>query len=198
MSSQPAPVLPFSFDLSTLVPRSVASLYSNLVTRPTGRALRIGIESQIGELGTCCLSILDFTQVVVLDYSCADEAVAKLIQRYQPAERPADAYFVARGLAEQHREPIDEVLLRHGLTLVAEVEAGFTLLGRASDLERQAWQAVQQRGMAEAGQVASDVGVAGVGDVAKALQGLASRRVLFRSSNAAYISLTTLIPADPA
>jgi hypothetical protein len=191
-------IIPFSFDLSSLVSRSVASLYSHLVTRPTGRALRLGIETQIGASGHVCLSVLDFTQVVVLDYSCADEAVAKLIQRYQPAERPADAYFVARGLAEQHREPIDEVLLRHGLTLVAEVEAGFTLLGRASDLERQAWQAVQQRGMAEAGQVASDVGVAGVGDVAKALQGLASRRVLFRSSNAAYISLTTLIPADPA
>ena len=99
----PGHVIPFSFDLSSLVQRSVASLYSHLVTRPTGRALRLGIESQIGEIGSVCLSVLDFTQVVVLDYSCADEAVAKLIQRYQAADRPADAYFVARGLGEQHR-----------------------------------------------------------------------------------------------
>ena len=36
-------VVPFSFDLSTLVQRSVASLYSHLVTRPTGRALRLSV-----------------------------------------------------------------------------------------------------------------------------------------------------------
>jgi hypothetical protein len=187
-------VIPFSFDLSSLVRRSVASLYSHLVTRPTGRALRLGIESQIGESGHICLSVLDFTQVVVLDYSCADEAVAKLIQRYQPAERPADAYFVARGLAEQHREPIDEVLLRHGLTLVAEADAGFTLLGSATELERRAWDIVQRRGAAEAGQVASELGH-GRGDVALALDGLVQRRVLYRQQNAAsYVSLTTLLP----
>ena len=123
----PGQIIPFSFDLSSLVRRSVASLYSHLVTRPTGRALRLGIESQIGEIGDVCLSVLDFTQVLVLDYSCADEAVAKLIQRYQAADRPADAYFVARGLGEQHRDPIEEVLLRHHLALV--VRAGGTDTG---------------------------------------------------------------------
>jgi hypothetical protein len=190
-------IIPFSFDLSSLVSRSVASLYSHLVTRPTGRALRQGIESQIGASGHICLSVLDFTQVVVLDYSCADEAVAKLIQRYQPADRPADAYFIARGLAEQHREPIDEVLLRHGLTLVAEVDDGFMLLGRCSSLERAAWQAVQDGGMAEAPQVAARLADAGPEDVASALHALASRRVLYRRPvPEAYIALTTLLPAD--
>ena len=86
------PVVPsFCFDLSTLVRRSVASLYSHLVTRPTGQALRLGIESQICELGTPCVSVLDFSQVAVLDYSCADETVAKLLKRYQqPDPAPAD------------------------------------------------------------------------------------------------------------
>ena len=36
-------MIPYSFDLSSLVKRSVASLYSHLVTRPTGRALRLGL-----------------------------------------------------------------------------------------------------------------------------------------------------------
>lgn len=190
-------VIPFSFDLSSLVRRSVASLYSHLVTRPTGRALRQGIESQIGESGHVCLSILDFTQVVVLDYSCADEAVAKLIQRYQSPERPADAYFVARGLAEQHREPIDEVLLRHGLTLVAEVDGGYDLLGVISPLEHQAWRAVQDQGVADAAAVAGVLDGAPAETVAAALDALAARRVLFhRASPAAYVSLTTLLPGD--
>jgi hypothetical protein len=192
---QDPPVIPFSFDLSSLVSRSVASFYSHLVTRPTGKALRMGIESQIGERGHVCLSVLDFTQVVVLDYSCADEAVAKLIQRYQPAERPADAYFVARGLAEQHREPLDEVLLRHGLTLVAEDDGRFVLLGTCTELEYQVWEAVQHRGAASVTEVVADLEAGGVDDVAHALDALSERRVLFhRPTHSAYVSLTTLLP----
>jgi hypothetical protein len=192
----PDHVIPFSFDLSSLVPRSVASLYSHLVTRPTGRALRLGIESQIGEIGSVCLSVLDFTQVVVLDYSCADEAVAKLIQRYQPADRPADAYFVARGLGEQHRDPIDEVLIRHGLTLVAEVEGEFTLLGRAEAAEHDAWHALQRVRLGRAGDVAIELDATETG-VATALEHLAARRVVLqRGSSDSFYALTTLLP-DP-
>lgn len=190
----PDHVVPFSFDLSSLVPRSVASLYSHLVTRPTGRALRLGIESQIGEIGSVCLSVLDFTQVVVLDYSCADEAVAKLIQRYQPADRPADAYFVARGLGEQHRDPIDEVLIRHGLALVAEVEGEFTLLGRAEAAEHAAWHALQRVRLGRAGDVAVELDATEPG-VARALGRLAARRVVLqRGSTDSFYALTTLLP----
>jgi hypothetical protein len=192
--NRPADIVPFSFDLSSLVRRSVASLYSHLVTRPTGRALRVGIESQIGEIGSVCLSVLDFAQVVVLDYSCADEAVAKLIQRYQSADRPADAYFVARGLGEQHREPIDAVLRRHELSLVAEVEGDFVLLGAADDLDVRAWHGLQRIHAGAPGQVAH---AAGMDDdtAARALHRLAERRVVLRGDDADYHALTTLLPA---
>jgi hypothetical protein len=194
MMNGPDHVVPFSFDLSSLVPRSVASLYSHLVTRPTGRALRLGIESQIGEIGSVCLSVLDFTQVVVLDYSCADEAVAKLIQRYQSADRPADAYFVARGLGEQHRDPIDEVLIRHGLSLVAEVEGEFTLLGRAETAEHDAWHALQRVRLGRAGDVAVELDTTEP-DVATALERLAARRVILqRGATDSFYALTTLLP----
>jgi hypothetical protein len=191
----PGHVVPFSFDLSTLVQRSVASLYSHLVTRPTGRALRLGIESQIGEIGAVCLSVLDFTQVVVLDYSCADEVVAKLIQRYQMADRPADAYFVARGLGEQHRDPIDEVLIRHGLALVAEVEGEFTLLGGSDVLECKAWHALQQMRAARVPELARTLDEHEL-RVAAALDQLALRRVVLRrGATDSYCSLTTLLPS---
>lgn len=188
------PVVPFSFDLSSLVQRSVASLYSHLVTRPTGRALRIGIETQIGELGSVCLSVLDFTQVVVLDYSCADEVVAKLIQRYQGSDRPSDAYFIARGLGEQHCDPIDEVLNRHDLSLVAEVDGEFVLLGAASASERNAWRALQQLRAGDPDAVAAAIDAAGA-DVVRALDRLADRRVVIRrESPPGYVSLTTFLP----
>ncbi len=171
-------LVPFSFELSTMVKRSVATLYSHLVTRPTGRALRLGIESQLGELGESCVSVLDFTQVVVLDYSCADEAVAKLLQRFLAEDRPADAYFVARGLGEQHREPIETVLERHGLALVAEIQqVGFTLLGLSDTVEHAAWTLIERSGLADDDGLASalDLDRVVVDDV---LNDLVGRRVV--------------------
>src|SRR5690606_23738920 len=107
--------------LSRLHPRTVTSFYSNLVTRPTGRAVRMGLEQQLLEAaaGGACLSILDFSQVRVMDYSCADEVIAKLLMRYVSPERPVDAYFLARGLQEHHLEAVEAVLERHGLLLAA-------------------------------------------------------------------------------
>ena len=37
-------------DLTRMHRRTVTSFYSNLVTRPTGRAVRMGVESQLAEL----------------------------------------------------------------------------------------------------------------------------------------------------
>lgn len=184
--------VPHSIDLSALVRRTVASLYSHLVTRPTGHALRLGIESQIAEMGGFCVSVLDFAQVVVLDYSCADEAVAKLILRYQREDRPSDAYFVARGLAEQHIEPIEEVLARHDLALVAEIEdGGFTLLGQVTEEERHVWTLLQEVGTAAPDEISRRL-AAPQPDIDAALIGLARRRALLRRDDN-YVSLTALL-----
>jgi hypothetical protein len=193
MNTQPVQVRPYSFDLSTIVPRSVASLYSNLVTRPTGRALRIGIESQIGELGTCCLSVLDFAQVVVLDYSCADEAVAKLVHRYSGDDRPGDVYFLARGLGEQHRQPIEAVLNRYGLLLCAEMEEeGAALLGEADDLQHGAWTALEGLRRAPVSRVADALGATERGTT-EVLNDLVHRRVVLSAGTSDYLSLRALL-----
>jgi len=198
MSQAPAHLVPFSFDLSSLVKRSVASLYSHLITRPTGRALRMGIESQIAELGASCISVLDFTQVVVLDYSCADEAVAKLIQRFQPQDRPAEAYFLARGVADQHREPLEAVLIRHGLVLSADVEdVGYMLLGAPSLVEQLCWAALERAGTATLSELASTVQHAEE-EVASALESLAYRRALIPAdASGTYYALSALLPGNP-
>jgi hypothetical protein len=172
----------------------VASLYSHLITRPTGQALRLGIESQIGEMGDLCLSVLDFTQVAVLDYSCADEAVAKLILRYRRADRPADAYFVIQGIDEHHREAIEEVLDRHGLAVVAEClgEAPI-LLGEVSALERAAWLEVARMGSGNAAQVAARLEHP-LADVDDALSRLAEHRVLlWRPASQTYHAIHLLL-----
>ena len=133
-----ADVSPVAIDLTRLHRRTLTSFYSNLVTRPTGRAVRMGVESQLADLDAkACLSVLDFSQVHVLDYSCADEIVAKLLLRFVGDDRPADAFFLARGLREHHLEAVEAVLERHNLLLVAEAERGPTrLLGPSSAFER--------------------------------------------------------------
>jgi hypothetical protein len=191
--NHPGEIIPVPINLSTLVPRSVASLYSHLVTRPTGKALRMGIESQIGELGSFCVSVLDFSQVVVLDYSCADEVIAKLIQRYQRADRPCDAYFIARGLQEEHRDPIEEVLARHQLALVAEMQDSFMLLGHASAYEQSVWTLLQRLSSADAGEIALHTSVHDE-LAAGALDALVERRAVLCPAQARrYYSLTALL-----
>lgn len=177
--SEIGPVVPLRFDLSDLVKRSVATLYSNLVTRPTGQALRVGIESQISELGALCLTVLDFSQVVVLDYSCAEETVAKLLQRFQRQDRPADAYFIARGVDERHEDTLSTVLERQGLTMVAELADGPALIGHTTAVESAAWAALERMTHGDAQAIAAQVDYP-ENSVMAALDDLARRRTLMR------------------
>lgn len=186
-------VEPLRFDLSEMVQRSVATLYSHLVTRPTGQALRLGIESLIGEVGTPCLSILDFRQVVVMDYSCADETVAKLLQRYI-REEGAEVFFFARGVGERHVDTIEAVLLRHGLALVAQFDEGdVVLLGPVGAEEQDVWLVLEELAQGTADQVAERA-PENV-DVAATLDRLSARRVIVRGAGAQpiYFSLSALI-----
>ncbi len=187
------PIEPIRIDLHAMARRSVATLYSHLVTRPTGQALRLGIESQIGELGELCVSILDFSQVAIIDFSCADETIAKLIRRYQSADRPAEAFFIARGLGEVHRETVEEVLLRHGLALVVEDDDECGLLGDVNGLEKAAWLQLERRGRLGCPAVARAVGLAEEA-VELALASLARKRVLLRDrADGEWLSLRALL-----
>ncbi|MFW5905013.1 MAG: hypothetical protein ACOCUZ_02230 [bacterium] len=143
----------FSVDVRGILDRNVANLYSHLVTRPTGRAVRMAIQAQLGELESPALSMVDLSSVSVLDYSCADEVVAKLLLA---RDRPradgglgARVFFVLLGLREHHREPLREVLLRQDLAVVVRpVPDGgdFELLGAHSNEEAKAWRRVEREG----------------------------------------------------
>ena len=141
----------FAVDVRELLARNVANLYSHLITRPTGRAVRIAIEAQLAELRRPALSIIDFSSVAILDYSCADEVVAKLLlkgQKRSASGRAMEAFFVFRGIDERHLDPVLEVLARHGLAAVTAPPGGesFELMGETTKLERLTWQAVEEAG----------------------------------------------------
>lgn len=143
------PIDPIAIDVGEVLQKSVTSLYSSLVTRPTGRAVRMAIETQLHGAGTLSLSLIDFSEVVIIDFSCADEVVAKLLQQFL-ADEARDAFFVFRGVHEPHRDQIEVVLARQGLAAVLETEPGsFELVGVHTADEARAWQILEEKGMLE-------------------------------------------------
>ena len=146
---------PVSIDVGRLVRRNVASLYSSLVTRPTGQAVRLAIENVLAEeTGPVSLSVIDLSQVTVIDFSCADEVVAKLLLRFLADDRPRDAFFVFRGIRELHRDPIEVVLKRQTLAAVSETESGaYEVIGSTSWKELEVWQALEGRGRVKPGEI---------------------------------------------
>jgi hypothetical protein len=89
---------------------TVSAPYRNLVTRPTGAAVRCRIEETLDEAGAV-VAVLDFSDVDLLDLSCADEIVAKLLM----GER-GPQYVVLQGLREDQYEAIEHVLTHHCLS----------------------------------------------------------------------------------
>ncbi len=186
-------------DLGTVLRRTVCDLYSDLVTRPTGAAVRTGIEQQLADTKERTLTVIDFTHVGLLDYSCADEIVAKLLVSYcEPsAERsegvsrvvpPSDCYFLFKGVSDSHLDAIDAVLQRRGLALVAQRDDGLlTLIGTVNDGERRMWEAVTKLGRAVLADVASEVGVEE--PQAEVLLDALSRRRLIMRFDEGYVAV---------
>jgi hypothetical protein len=169
-------------DVSTVLRQTLScELYSNLVTRPTGAAVRTQIEALLADAREVSLTIIDFSHVGMIDFSCADEVIAKLLLRYVAAEREdREAYFLFRGVTDDHWDAIEAVLERHGLALVLEGEGGAArIVGMVDDGERDAWEAVYQMGRAGAGDLSARLGAAPA-DCERMLDGLHRRRLLMR------------------
>jgi len=132
-------------DVSTVLRGTVCDLYSNLVTRPTGAAVRSAIEQQVVDMGVPVITTIDFSQVSLLDFSCADEIVAKLLLRYADADGP-NGYLLFRGIHDGHLDPIETVLERHELALIAWHDGFAELYGSVSDDERWLWEIVRDNG----------------------------------------------------
>ena len=178
-------------DLSTVLRRTVCDLYSDLVTRPTGAAVRLGIEQLLAEMNDPTLTVIDFSHVGLLDFSCADEIVAKLLLQYTVADAPREAYFLFRGVSESHLDAIETVLQRHGLALVAQVgEETPTLVGAVDERERCTWDAVRRLGRPAPSEVGREVGVAA--DQAEALLAELCRRRLVMRLGGSYAAVGAL------
>lgn len=137
-----------------LLRETVASPYRNLVTRPTGAAIRNRIQETLA--GSDCLTaLLDFSGIELLDFSCADEVVAKLL--LDDGER-GSRFVVLQGLREDQHEAIEHVLTHHRLAVAAvapgDQHEGPRLLGWVTADARAAFDCVCAHGALTAGELA--------------------------------------------
>jgi hypothetical protein len=132
--------------IGTLLRETAATPYRNLITRPTGAAVRDRIEAALAG-SDCATALLDFSEIELLDFSCADEVVAKLL--LADAER-GGRVLVLQGLREDQHEAIEQVLTHHGLAVitVASADGGGLpqLIGWVTADAREAFRYLCERG----------------------------------------------------
>jgi hypothetical protein len=179
-------------DIGTVLRNSANLPYTNLVTRSTGAAVRRCIELELEALPADETATLDFSRIGVMDFSCADEIVAKLL--LDPplgATRPARGMVIFHGITDHHLEAIEDVLHHHGLAMVVHfADGGARLVGTVSDDERMTWELVYAAGATSVQALAVRSGKA-LDELHRTLESLHARR-LVRQSEDGYAPLGTL------
>jgi hypothetical protein len=167
--------------IGTLLRETVASPYRNLVTRPTGAAIRNRIQAALAH-SACHTALLDFSDIELLDLSCADEVVAKLL--LDDGGELGVRFVVLSGLREDQHEAIEHVLTHHRLAVAAVPPGagGPRLLGWATSDARAAFACIAELGPMCADEVATALGWTESRAI-PALDALALRRLVRREEN---------------
>jgi hypothetical protein len=105
-------------DVGAILQSAHSRGYTDLVTRATGRTVRTRIEQDI-ESRPRTLSVIDFSSIGLLDFSCADEIVANLMRRWCADPMDTERYIVFDGIKVDLLDAIEHVLEYHDLALVA-------------------------------------------------------------------------------
>lgn len=133
-----------TYDLRDLMDE-LASGSSNLVTRETGRFIREAIEARLEREPEGTVVAMDFSHVGIIDFSCADEIISKLLARLQSLEY-GDKYVVLLGLTPTHEENITVALERKKLAvLVSRTDGSWHLLGSLNPYLNEALQFMMQQ-----------------------------------------------------
>ena len=108
------------YDLYKILKEELKNGSNDLVTRQSGQKIRGRIEKDIANEGPKAVIVLDFSKIGIIDYSCADEIVAKLLSRLLSDEY-GDKYITLEGVNENQKENIEVVLERKDLAVMAQL-----------------------------------------------------------------------------
>lgn len=178
----------YHIDVSSVLRRTVCDLYSNLVTRSTGEIVRHAIEEALLAMPEPKVTVIDFSQVTMIDFSCADEVVGKLLDLHQRSSSDTETYFLIRGVKEAHLEAIEASLERYDQAAIIMDENGSVqLVGHVDARARDVWQLVRRRGAVPMHDVEVELG-GGVEDCGRVMAQLTDRRLVVRRADG-YVAL---------
>lgn len=142
-----------------LIREATGSATSHLVTRETGAAVRAAIAERLQGVERGGVLTLDFSAVGIIDFSCADECLAKLVLRLNAGEY-GEKYLCLSGLGESQRENIQVALERKKLPAVLVGEgAAWECLGTLTPHLRETLRLVSERNGMSARELADLLGI---------------------------------------
>jgi hypothetical protein len=187
------------YDLKTLMKEELLNGSINLVTRETGGLIRARLERELGGERDPAVAFLDFSGVGVIDFSCADEVIAKLISRLLASEY-GEKFIVLQGLSPNQVENIEVALERKKLAaLYLQEDAGWHVLGFLNNYLRKTLLSVMERGSITLRELAEEGGIP-LNTGGTRLLNLYKKRLIWRSERVSreggrqftYRSLTTV------
>ena len=187
------------YDLKVFMKEELLNGSTNLVTRETGALIRARLERELGGERDPVIGFLDFSGVGVIDFSCADEVIARLISRLLGGEY-GEKFIVLKGLSPNQMENIEVALERKKLAVLSFQEAaGWRVLGFLNNYLRKTLLSVMERGSITLRELAQEGGIP-LNTGGTRLLNLYKKRLIWRSEQVskeggrqfAYRSLTTV------
>src|SRR4030067_1937313 len=115
------------YDLYKFLKEELGNGSKDLVTRPSGEKIRLRVEGDMANEPDGAVVALDFSEIGIIDYSCADEIVTKLVSRLLSGEY-GDRDLMLAGLNDNQKENIEVALERKDLAVMADMKNGKKIL----------------------------------------------------------------------
>ena len=187
------------YHLESFMREALLNGSTNLVTRETGAVIRERLERKLIAESEPTTGFLDFSGVGVIDYSCADEVIAKLISRLLSGEY-GDKFVVLENLSPNQMENIEVALERKKLAvLYLQGSGGWQVIGFLNNYLRKTLISVMEKGSITLRELAREGGI-GLNTGGTRLLNLYKKRLIWRSEEIskeggrqfAYKSLTAV------
>lgn len=145
-----------TYNLYKLLKEELKNGSADLVTRRSGQVIRERIEKEVEKENDGEVIALDFSKIGVIDYSCADEIVAKLLSRLLSGEY-GNRYIVISGLNDNQKENIEVALERKELAVTAQmIDGERILLGNLNNYLRETLHFVSEKGRITSGDLSEN------------------------------------------
>lgn len=134
-----------SINIRAIITEEFNREIQDLLTRPTGQKIMERLEREIHNSSNNTTVALDFSDVGVIDYSCADEVIAKLVSRLQ-ANEYGERYLVLKNLNHAQRENIQVALERKNLATLEESNGTWKTIGMINNYLQKTLEIVMEKG----------------------------------------------------